>query len=77
MKYNVQIKKIEWIDQESNEAEVLFEFGDSMYWAFCCPCFLSEGEKKNVNISFIENDDISFETEFSYKLDSSGQCNLI
>ncbi|MBR6104825.1 MAG: hypothetical protein IKP81_07190 [Paludibacteraceae bacterium] len=65
MNYKVTIKKIDWLDEEAREAEVCFELGDTLFWAFSYPCPFTEGEKKNVHISFIMDDDIDFDIVFS------------
>jgi hypothetical protein len=36
-KYLVIIKKIDWIDFENPEAEVLIELNGNEFWAFCHP----------------------------------------
>ena len=63
--YKVIIKKIDWLDIECQEAEVLFDLGDSQYWAFCQPCKFKEGETANVSLPFIMSNDTSLETLFS------------
>ncbi len=64
MNYNVTIKEIEWLDEEAREAEVCFELGNSLFWAFCYPCEYKVGERRNVHISFILDDNITFDTVF-------------
>ncbi len=62
--YKVYIKKIDWIDKEGLEAEILFEINGQHLWAFCHPCHFIENREEIVFFDFIENE-IS-ETEFWY-----------
>lgn len=55
-RYIAKIKKIEWLDRENPEAEILFEIKEKEFWAFCHPCNFNEGEILNVSLSFIEED---------------------
>lgn len=37
-RYTVNIKKIDWLEKENPEAEVLFEINKKQFWAFSHPC---------------------------------------
>lgn len=52
----VSIKRIDWLDMENPEAEVLFEIKGKQLWAFCHPCNFKEGEIAEVYFSFIEEE---------------------
>lgn len=56
MKYTALIRKIDWIDKEGQEADILFEISGKVFWAFCHPCDFEEGETAAVCFSFIEKD---------------------
>ena len=62
------IKRIDWLDQETREADVCFEVGKGSYWAFCHPCDFTEGEAVCVGIDFVDIEDVTFETMFSYNV---------
>jgi len=55
-KYKVIIKKIDWLDKDNPEADVLFEIEQKQYWAFCQPCNFKEGEEAEVCFNFIEEE---------------------
>lgn len=63
------IKRIDWLDQETREADVCFEVGKNSYWAFCHPCGFTEGEERYVGFDFVDCEDITWETMFSYNRD--------
>ncbi|MCQ2189502.1 MAG: hypothetical protein MJZ00_06290 [Paludibacteraceae bacterium] len=65
MKFQVKIKRIDWIDQDTKEAEVFFRVGNSDYWAFSSPFNFAEGSISNIEIDFLESEDVSFESFFS------------
>lgn len=65
----VFIKRIDWLDQETREADVCFEVGKNRYWAFCHPCGFTEGEERYVGFDFVDCEDITWETMFSYNRD--------
>ena len=50
----VEIKRINWLDKDGLEAEVLFEVQGENFWAFCQPCDFIEGETAVANLGFIE-----------------------
>ena len=54
--YKVKIKKIDWLDKEGLEAEILFEMKEQYLWAFCHPCDFIENEEEIVSFDFIENE---------------------
>lgn len=60
--FKVYIKKINWIDKEALEAEVLFEINGQNLWAFCHPCHFIENQEEKVFFDFIEHE--IPETEF-------------
>ena len=66
MIYQVEIKEIDWIDQDGQEADVCFKLGDSTFWAFCHPCRFEKGATVDLDLTFLESEDISFDTFFSY-----------
>lgn len=68
MKIQVEIKGIDWIDEVAKEAEVCFRIGNSAYWAFCSPCDFSIGSLSNIEINFLEDEEISYETFFTYNI---------
>jgi hypothetical protein len=53
-KYNVTIKQIFWIDE--NEAEIIFELKEKVFYAFCHPCDFAISERVEVYFSFIEEE---------------------
>lgn len=55
-KYNVLIEKIEWIDKEALEAEVMFFIKDKAFLAFSSPCYFVVNQKVDVCLSFIQDD---------------------
>ncbi len=55
-RYTVNIKKIDWLDKENPEAEVLFEINKKQFWAFSHPCDFIEGEIAEAYFSFIESE---------------------
>lgn len=63
------IRRIDWLDQETREADVCFEVGKNRYWAFCHPCGFTEGEERVVELDFIDCENITWETMFSYNRD--------
>ncbi len=54
--YRTKILKIEWLDQDNPEAEVLFVINGKSLWAFCHPCYLNESEIIEVRLTFIEDE---------------------
>lgn len=54
--FEVYIKKINWIDKEALEAEVLFEINGQHLWAFCHPCHFIENQEEKVFFDFIEHE---------------------
>ncbi len=68
MKIQVEIKRIDWIDQDAKEAEVYFRVGSSFYWAFCSPCNFAKGSISNIEIDFLEDEEMSYETFFTYNI---------
>lgn len=56
IEFEVYIKKIDWIDKEAAEAEVLFEINGQDFWAFCHPCHFLENSKETAFFDFIENE---------------------
>lgn len=52
----VCIKKIDWLDEDNPEAEVLFEIKGEHFWAFCHPCDFKVGEIAEVYFSTIDEE---------------------
>jgi hypothetical protein len=52
----VNIKRVDWIDKENPEAEVLFLVKGKEFWAFCHPCDFKEEETAEVYFSFLEDE---------------------
>jgi hypothetical protein len=68
MNYTVLIRKVDWIDRDGLEADILFEISGKVLWAFCQPCDFEESEIATVSFSFLEKDlpEVSFWKENKY-----------
>ena len=70
MKQRIFVKKIEWLDEETKEADVTFIIANHEYNAFCHPCHLIENQSNEAEISYLCTDD---ETPIDVFLDKNLQ----
>ncbi|MBU3146934.1 hypothetical protein [Clostridium sp. CF012] len=61
----VKIVKMDWLSEEAQEADVIFEFKGKTYHAFGCPVDFKEEALYNLRFDYLEGIDVPYHVMFS------------